>query len=212
MKRFRLGLAGLAAFVGLFALVLAAPAGATHVKRPSVTPPGDFPGNPTYQGFDPMETSVPYLAWRGEEVRLVKCLTPATTGLTADQLLDAEAEWQIMDWSGDDHVWPRFFDDLDQRTIAFVGRGDQADRICWAIDITSHKPGIAVVKMKLDLPDTATDGNPLNGEGDPVLAHQFNVIWMTLSQAILRNLPEGGVGPIVETRTRSASWSRAPSR
>src|ERR671914_1309853 len=177
MKRFRLGLVGLATLVGLLALALAGPASAFHSKNPSNPPGTDISGD--YQGFDPMDTSVPYLAWRGEEVRLVKCRTggPARDG-----------EWQIIDWSGDDHVWPKFFDDVDQRTTSFAGTGDQGRRTCWAIDITSHKPGIAIVKLKVD-------GDQLPGEGDPDLVHQFNVIWMSLDQAILRNLSGGTGGP-----------------
>jgi hypothetical protein len=173
-----------AVVVVLVSLVLAAPASAFHTKNPSAPPGTEITGN--YQGFDPMEASIPYVAWRGEEVRLVKCRRGVST---------AAGEWQIIDWSGDDHVWPKFFDDVDQRTSAFPGRGDQAGRTCWAIDITSHKPGIAVVKLKVDA------GPELVGEGDPVLVHQFNVIWMSLDQAILRNL-EGGTGgpsgPITE--------------
>src|SRR5579884_2791356 len=38
-------------------------------------PPADASGLPADQGpFDPLATNVPYLAWRGEEVRLVKCI------------------------------------------------------------------------------------------------------------------------------------------
>jgi hypothetical protein len=185
MKRFRLGLAGLAVLVGLVALALAGPASAFHTKNPSTT--AGFIGT-DYRGFDPMEASIPYLAWRGEEIRLVKCFR-AGTEAQARALAGSDGEWQIIDWSGDEHVWPRFFDDVDQETDAFVPTtGDQRGRVCWAIDITSHKPGIAVVKLKVD-------GDVVPGEGDPVLVHQFNVIWMTLDQAILRNLAGGTGGP-----------------
>jgi hypothetical protein len=188
MKRFRLGLAGLATLVGLLALALAGPASAFHTKNPSDPPGTELTGAP-YTGFDPMEASIPYLAWRGEEIRLVKCYTPANAAERA-MLAASDGEWQIIDWSGDDHVWPKFFDDVDQETSAFSPTtGDQRGRVCWAIDITSHKPGIAIVKLKVD-----ADG-PLQGGGDPVLVHQFNVIWMSLDQAILRNLAGGTGGP-----------------
>jgi hypothetical protein len=134
-----------------------------------------------------METSVPYLAWRGEEVRLVKCRRLDEGEL---HLAESAGEWDVIDWSGDPHVWPKFFDDVDRRTASFAGRGDQEGRECWAIDITSHKPGIAIVKLKVDAP---TPGVP--GEGTPDLVHQFNVIWMSLDQAILRNLSGGTGGP-----------------
>jgi hypothetical protein len=213
MKRFRLAPAVVAALIGLVtALVFAGTAGAFHTKNPSETPALDAEGS-TYQGFDPMETSIPYLAWRGEEVRLVKCFDP--DDFRVGEL--ATAEWQVMDWSGDDHVWPKFFDDLDQETGWARGRGDQGGRQCFAIDITSHKPGIAIVKMSVDgddinlLDDTITPldpgGNSLVGEGDPVAKHQFVVIWMTLDTPILRCLeadtdvsPSGcpGAGPVTE--------------
>src|SRR5918999_4125849 len=123
MKRFRLAPAVVAALIGLIALVFAGTAGAFHTKNPSSVPALNAEGS-TYRGFDPMETSIPYLAWRGEEVRLVKCFDPRDVQL--GEL--ATAEWQVMDWSGDDHVWPKFFDDVDQKTSGFAGFGDQAGR------------------------------------------------------------------------------------
>jgi hypothetical protein len=188
--------ATLAVLAGLVALGLAAPASAFHSKNPSAPPGTDISGD--YRGFDPMETSVPYLAWRGEEVRLVKC---RSLGQTESNLAETSGEWDVIDWSGDPHVWPKFFDDVDRKTSSFRGKGDQEGRECWAIDITSHKPGIAVVKLKVDAP---TPNVP--GEGTPDLVHQFNVIWMSLDQAILRNLSggEGGPsGPITENPGQS---------
>jgi hypothetical protein len=211
-------LAALAVILGALAFMLAAPAGAFHTKNPSLPPGPRDAGSPgfegtDYQGFDPMETSIPYLAWRGEEVRLVKCFSPRDIELGPL----ATAEWQVMDWSGDPHVWPKFFDDLDQETGWADGFGDQDGRQCFAIDITSHKPGIAIVKMSIDgddvnlLDDTITPldpgGNALVGEGDPTAKHQFVVIWMTLDTPILRCLaadtsvsPSGcpGAGPVTE--------------
>jgi hypothetical protein len=184
-RRVGVGATALAALIGLLALALAGPASAFHVKNPSAPPGTDISGD--YRGFDPMETSVPYLAWRGEEVRLVKC---RTLGEGERNLAESAGEWDVIDWSGDAHVWPKFFDDVDRRTSSFGGTGDQAGRTCWAIDITSHKPGIAVVKLKVD----ATTPN-VPGEGTPDLVHQFNVIWMSLDQAILRNLAGGTGGP-----------------
>src|SRR5918999_156180 len=185
MKRFRLGVAGVAVLVGLLALALAGPASAFHSKNPSAPPGTDISDN--YRGFDPMETSVPYLAWRGEEVRLVKC---RTLGEGESGLAESAGEWDVIDWSGDEHVWPKFFDNVDRRTSSFGGTGDQEGRECWATDITSHKPGIAIVKLKVD---GVTRGVP--GEGTPDLVHQFNVIWMSLDRAILRNLSGGTGGP-----------------
>ncbi|MBA3413260.1 MAG: hypothetical protein H0T09_06170, partial [Actinobacteria bacterium] len=48
---------------------------------------------------DPSETNIPYLAWRGEQVRLVKChpvISPTGAGQRADLIL--------VDWSGEEHA------------------------------------------------------------------------------------------------------------
>jgi hypothetical protein len=210
---------GLAVVLGVFALVFASSAGAYHVKNQTEKDtPATEVGNPNeayndisppYLGFDPQETSVPYLAWRGEEVRLVKCFDRTVlvreTGRNLNNPL-AAAEWQVMEWSGDDHNWPKFYDDIDQKTGHFTGFGDQSGRDCFAIDITSHKAGIATVKMSVDADNLNENGESRNdnlvGEGDPVAKHQFVVIWMTLRQPILRCLEGGtgcpGPGPITE--------------
>jgi hypothetical protein len=217
-KRSRFALMTVVLLVGaVVTMLLATPASALHSKNPSR--PGQIGSEgDKYLGFDPMETSVPYVAWRGEEVRLVKCFDsyyfeprqngdPSEGGLTDEELsiLALEAnetgEWQIMDWSGDDHVWPKFFDDNDQQTQVFwPSRGDQKYRGCFAIDITSHKPGIAVVKLKVDDEgDRYADGvgEGIKGEGDPVATHQFVVIWMAFEDVRLRDLDgDNPLGPV----------------
>jgi hypothetical protein len=207
--RFRLGIVAFIALCGLFALMVATPASAVHTKNPAQTSRDEvqaeglegfhnddfnFAEGDEYYGWDPMETSVPYLAWRGEEVRLVKCISEDRAEAPPDPIQEGfggiDGEFQILDWSGDAHVWPKFFDDVDQKTESFEGRGDQDNRDCWAIDITSHKAGIAIVKLKVE----DSDEEDLRGDGDPGFVHQFTVIWMNLDRAILRNL-EGGEGP-----------------
>jgi hypothetical protein len=216
-KRSRFALMTLVLLVGaVVTMLLAAPASALHSKNPSR--PGQIgPAEDDYLGFDPMETSIPYVAWRGEEVRLVKCFDPENFrprengdptegGLTSNPLsiLALEAnetgEWQIMDWSGDAHVWPRFFDDNDQQTQVFWSdEGDQSGRGCFAIDITSHKPGIAIVKLKVDDEGSRDGGvgDGVRGEGDPVATHQFVVIWMAFQDVRLRDLDgDNPLGPV----------------
>jgi hypothetical protein len=211
-KRFvRFRFVTIAVLVGAFVtMLLATPAGAFHSKNPSRL--NQLEGQPDYQGFDPMETSIPYVAWRGEEIRLVKCFDPeyfeprehgqANEGGILGLAIEADetGEWQIMDWSGDAHVWPKFFDDNDQQTRVFwPEEGEQEGRGCFAIDITSHKPGIAVVKLKVD--DSGTNdggvGDDLQGEGDPVATHQFVVIWMAFQDVRLRDLDaDNPLGPV----------------
>jgi hypothetical protein len=221
-KRFvRFRFVTIAVLVGAFVtMLLATPAGAFHSKNPSRNDQWDnaFDRGDVYQGFDPMETSIPYVAWRGEEIRLVKCFDeeyfqprengdPREGGLTDAQLslLALEAnetgEWQIMDWSGDAHVWPKFFDDNDQQTQVFwPSRGEQRGRGCFAIDITSHKPGIAIVKLKVDDEGSGDGvGEGVKGEGDPVATHQFVVIWMAFQDVRLRDLDaDNPLGPVTE--------------
>ena len=211
-KRSRFALMTIVLLVGaVVTMLLAAPASALHSKNPSR--PGQIgPEGDEYLGFDPMETSIPYVAWRGEEVRLVKCFDPeyfeprehgqANEGGIPGVAIEADetGEWQIMDWSGDAHVWPKFFDDNDQQTRVFwPEEGDQSGRGCFAIDITSHKPGIAIVKLKVD--DSGTNdggvGDDLQGEGDPVATHQFVVIWMAFQDVRLRDLDgDNPLGPV----------------
>jgi hypothetical protein len=216
MKQSRFGLAVIVALIGaLAALALAGPAGAIHTKNPSRNDQYDppiFANGDVYQGFDPMEASAPYVAWRGEEIRLVKCFDPAyfTPRSSGDPdeggipivaiEADETGEWGVMDWSGDPHVWPQFFDDNDKQTrVFFPGYGDQRGRGCFAIDITSHKPGVAIVKLKIDdgRPSPGGVGNAIPGEGDPRAVHQFNVIWLEFDEARLRCLESRGTAPTV---------------
>jgi hypothetical protein len=128
-----------------------------------------------FEAGDPLTTNIPYVAWAGEEVRLVKCVEGDWRGV--------DAEWNIVSSSTTQpNGTPRdpvFFDDLDRRTSAFAGAGDQRDRTCWAIDIDSVHPGMTRVKMALD------DGGP---SGSPILKHDFLVIWLAMSAPTLTEL------------------------
>jgi len=67
---------------GLLALAMSGPASAGKVH------------DGIFEAGDPMDTNVPYVAWAGEEVRLVKC-TEEPRFLD----VDADAEWAIVDSS-----------------------------------------------------------------------------------------------------------------
>jgi hypothetical protein len=101
--------------------------------------------------WDPQTTNVPYLAWRGEQVRLVKC-DPAllTEGV--------KVEFFVEEWSGTGLV-PR----VEDATV-------DTSAGCAKADVVSLDPGLARVKL------VAT-----NAAGDPILKHQFLVIWMSLT-------------------------------
>src|SRR5688500_12751780 len=127
-----------------------------------------------FEAGDPQTTNIPYVAWAGEEVRLVKCAPGTWTG---------DAEWNVVSNSIDendgDNRDPVFFDDVDRRTAPFAGRGDQSGRTCWAIDVESVHPGMARIKM-------AVDGTA--AEGMPTLKHDFLVIWLDMSSPTLTEL------------------------
>jgi hypothetical protein len=100
--------------------------------------------------WDPQATNVPYLAWRGEQVRLVKC-----NPVLAQE--GVSVEFFVEEWSGPGLV-PRVED-------VTVNHSDG----CARADVVSLDPGLARVKL------VAT-----NSLGDPILKHQFLVIWMSL--------------------------------
>ena len=131
-----------------------------------------------FEAGDPMTTNVPYVAWSGEEVRLVKCIHDKS-----GDWLDADAEWGIVDSSvmqrTGEHRDPVFFDDTDQRTEAFAGGGEQAGRTCWAIDLDSVNAGMTRIKMAVD--GTAQPGSPS-------IKHDFLVIWLNMSAPALTEL------------------------
>src|SRR5215213_7133578 len=135
MSRASRRLAGLLVVVAIVVSAFAAgPAGAAGPPR-----------------WDPQTTNVPYLAWRGEQVRLVKCDPAlATEGVSV--------EFFVEEWSGTGLV-PRVED-------ATVNRASG----CARADVVSLDPGLARVKL------VAT-----NALGDPILKHQFLVVWMSLT-------------------------------
>ena len=99
-------------------LVLAS-LGALAALAMASTAAAGAPESILFEAGDPMTTNVPYVAWSGEEVRLVKCIHDKS-----GDWLDADAEWGIVDSSvkqrSGDLRDPVFFDDTDQRTEAFA--------------------------------------------------------------------------------------------
>jgi hypothetical protein len=134
-----------------------------------------------FEAGDPMTTNVPYVAWAGEEVRLVKCIDDPEGDWEG-----TDAEWAIVDSSvrqrSGDLRDPVFFDDTDRRTGAFAGGFEQAGRTCWAIDVDSVNPGMTRIKMAVD----GNEGTP----GSPVLKHDFLVIWLNMSAPVLTELSD----------------------
>ena len=107
------------------------------------------------QAPDPQTTNIPYVGWRGEQIRLVKC-NPAI----GEE--GASVDWLVESWSG-----PGVLPQIETSTI--TGFED-----CVAADIVSLEPGLARVKLVVS-----------NEVGTPILKHQFLSIWMSLNTPLI---------------------------
>jgi hypothetical protein len=127
------------------------------------------PGGKLGPGFDPNTTNIPYLAWAGEQVRLVKC---------GDFPEGAEAEWlpDAVDWSGNGHNRPQLVTSS-VRTLAAANGWT-----CFAATWISDKAGLAMIKLKI------------HDDGVEITEHQFLVAWMSICANTLTevNSPELG--------------------
>ena len=147
-----------AAAVALGALWLAAPARAQEGVQQSkyyedVVGHGRLPNM--------FETNVPYVAWRGEQIRAVKCDWNLRGAAGADVL--------VTDWSGD----PNFKPQLEPGTLATFTGSD--GRPCIRFDMVSHHAGLASVKLV-----------PNDGEGNIVgEKHDFLMIWLTIGSVTI---------------------------
>ena len=106
--------------------------------------------------FDPQTTNVPYLAWRGEEVRLVKCepfLGDIPDPWAQDGSTEFDASWIVEDWSGDS-ITPS----LEPSTVKFIDEqnpnGLYYGKHCVKADFVSQKAGMAMIKLVIS--DAAT--------------------------------------------------------
>jgi hypothetical protein len=164
--RLRFGVASLVALIALVAM--AAFAGAAQAGTSVSTQ------TPGLVGLDPQNANVPYLAWRGNQVRLVKCIA-GTAGLLG--------RFVIEDWSGDPFQRPQFenpsFIGGEAQATGFAGTGEQAGRTCFAQDIVSLKAGLAIVKLTIG----GEDGVTL-----PADKHQFLVAWMGINSAAISDI------------------------
>jgi len=173
--RLRFGVASIAALIALTSLAVFAGSAAAGIGfQPQV-------------GWDPQNTNIPYLAWRGEQVRLVKCLDLVENGGNGPILQQQESpfvgRFMIEDWSGDPFQRPQIVDN-DEYVLMFPGEGEQAGRECFATDLVSLKAGIALVKLKI-IQNFAG--------GRTVVEHQFQVAWMNILDADVEDIGPGTV-------------------
>jgi hypothetical protein len=172
-RRLKLGLLALVAMIGATMVI-------TTVAQARTIP-------------DSMLSNVPYLAWRGEAVRVVKCVAPSSlpAGYTPSSL---DAGFTLVDWSGDPHLAtpqtvtaaPGF------NSAIFDVRGFDG-AYCWGMSFISQKAGLAVIKM------TVRDGTA----GPVILVHDFLVGWMNLNSIVLCNNSSPGLctGPTTDVIT-----------
>jgi hypothetical protein len=124
---------------------------------------------------DPMLSNVPYLAWRGEAVRLVKCVPPSflPAGYVPSSL---DAGFTLVDWSGDPHLaTPQVVTGAPGFNSAMFSVRGFDGAYCWGQSFISQKAGLAVIKM------TVRDGTA----GPYILTHDFYVGWMNLNSIVL---------------------------
>ena len=131
---------------------------------------------------DPMLADIPYLAWRGEAVRLVKCAPPSVfpEGYNPAAL---DAGFTLVDWSGDPHLaTPQTVTAAPGFNSAIFSVRAFDGAYCWGMSFISQKAGIADIKM------TVRDGTA----GPVLLVHDFLVGWMNLNSIVLCNNPAAG--------------------
>src|SRR5512142_2193065 len=127
------------------------------------------------QAPDPQTTNVPYLAWVGEQIRMVKCFSPEAVGT------GGSAEFQVESWSGDPSSKPQ----IEQSTVQLVPIGDV---VCAVGDAIAFDPGMA--RIELDV---------TNGINVTALKHQFLAGWMTLNTPTLAELGAGAFASTAQT-------------
>ena len=142
---------------------------------------------------DPMMADIPYLAWRGEAVRVVKCAPPSDfpAGYVPSAL---DAGFTLVDWSGDPHLaTPQTVTAAPGFNSAIFSVRAFDGAYCWGMSFISQKAGLADIKLTVR-----------NGTAGPVIfVHDFLVGWMNLNSIVLCNNSAAGLcsGPTTGTIT-----------
>ncbi len=146
---------------------------------------------------DPTESNIPYLAWRGEQVRLVKChpsISPTGAGQRADLIL--------VDWSGEEHALATPHFESSTGGFLLATGPDRAGQGCVAGSFSSQKAGLAQIKLVVStVPATTAGATQVFGGsfsgpvGTPLLKHDFLVGWMNLNPPVLSASNAGATGP-----------------
>lgn len=120
---------------------------------------------------DPQTTNIPYVAWRGEQIRAVKCEDTLSAADDADALIE--------EWSGSAGGRPQ----IEYPTTRFFEASDGTP--CVGFDAVTLDDGLARVKLVVS-----------DEDGTPILKHQFLMIWLSLGDVAIdevgANDPTGG--------------------
>jgi hypothetical protein len=171
----------LAAVVAAFAAltISVGTAGATIVLPPSGAP-------------DPQTTNIPYVAWAGETVKVVKCvrLRGGIDDATANSAIASpfSVNAVLEDWSGVDeaHAGPV---NLNSPNTSIQDLSDGTIAVCFSFEVTSQKPGLAVYKLAI-----SNNLIPLLLGGDVIDEHQFLVIWMQDQAPVINEAAGANLG------------------
>jgi hypothetical protein len=151
-----------------------------------------------------MSTNIPYLAWRGENIRLVKCsedlnsaeLT-ALAGVLDDEdepaiFAGADVSFFVEEWGGSG-AEPSL---IPTTRGFFLADG----KICARASFESNRAGLARIKLIVNVNSLHLTGLSENlrlglVQKMSLLQHQFLAGWMNLSAPTITELPYGGDGP-----------------
>jgi len=144
----------------------------------SAQPPSDWSGLPANSpAFNPLNTNVPYLAWRGEEVRLVKCvadlpLLQLTAQTNSGFFWGPDVSMQIFAYSGPQE---NSFDGpkaVQNSASIFFSREKGP---CVRATFVSNKAGIVVIKLSVAI------------RGVQLAVHDFVIGWMAINGPTITN-------------------------
>jgi hypothetical protein len=140
---------------------------------------------------DPQTTNIPYVAWAGEQVKVVKCLDRLDTARALSIGLESiifRGSYSIEDWSGDPFQKPNFLNAANGNPVGGDVVAQNIDgRVCFAVHVTSQKAGMAVIKLAV-----RDDFLGLFPGADPWLKHQFLVIFLQSQPAAIAEIPTPG--------------------
>jgi hypothetical protein len=141
---------------------------------------------------DPGTTNIPYVAWAGETVKVVKCVrfldtvseAQASSAIASPFAVTAQVE----DWSGVDEVHSGPIT-LNQPNTTIQETSDGHIALCFSFEVTSQKPGLAVYKLAI-----SNNIFPLLLGGDVIDEHQFLVIWLQDQAPVINEAAGANLG------------------